>query len=46
VRARLTPSITPQRWRTAWPNAPPPQQLQALMNSVAARHGLHLYIRK
>jgi len=24
--------------------APPPPQLQALMNSVAAGHGLHLYI--
>jgi DDE superfamily endonuclease len=45
VRAWLTPWITLQRWWTAWSNAPPPPQLQALMNSVAAGNGLHLYIR-
>ena len=33
-----------QRWWTAWSKAPPPPQLQALINSVAAGCGLHLYI--
>ena len=33
-----------QRWWTAWSNAPPPPQLQALISSLAAGHGLHLYI--
>jgi hypothetical protein len=44
VRAWLTPWIALQRWWAAWSNAPPPRQLQALLNSVAAGHGLHLYI--
>ena len=30
--------------RAAWSNAPPPPQLQALISSVAAGCGLHLYI--
>jgi hypothetical protein len=38
-----SPSIALQRWWQAWPKAPPPPQLQALMNSVAAGHGQHLY---
>ena len=38
------PWITLQRWWTAWSKAPPPPQLQALINSVAAGSGLHLYI--
>jgi len=45
VRAWLSPWIALQRWWTAWSKAPPPAQLQALMNSVAAGCGLHLYIR-
>jgi hypothetical protein len=43
VRAWLHPSITLQRWWQAWSDRPPPPQLQALINSVAAGHGLHLY---
>ena len=45
VRAWLTPRITLRRWWTAWSNAPPPAQLQDLMTSLQAGHGLHLYIR-
>jgi hypothetical protein len=44
VRAWLAPWITLQRWWTAWSHAPPPPQLQALISSVAAGCGLHLYI--
>jgi hypothetical protein len=33
-----------QRWWTAWSKAPPPPQLQALMTSLQAGHGLYLYI--
>jgi hypothetical protein len=44
IRAWLTPWIALQRWWQAWSKAPPPPQLQALMNSVAAGRGLHLYI--
>jgi len=44
VRAWLSPWIVLQRWWPAWSKAPPPPQLQALMNSVAAGCGLHLYI--
>jgi hypothetical protein len=42
IRAWLSPSIALQRWWQAWSKAPP--QLQALINSVAAGQGLHLYI--
>ena len=45
VRAWLSPWIALQRWWPAWSKAPPPPQLQALINSVAAGCGLHLYIR-
>ena len=45
VRAWLSPWTVLQRWWTAWSKAPPPPQLQALINSVAAGCGLHLYIR-
>ena len=38
------PWIVLQRWWTAWSKAPPPPQLQALISSVAAGCGLHLYI--
>jgi hypothetical protein len=49
IRAWLSPSIALQRWWQAWSwqawsKAPPPPQLQALMRSVAAGCGLHLYI--
>jgi hypothetical protein len=43
-RGRLHPSITPQRWWQAWSDRPPPPQLQALISSGAAGHGLRLYI--
>jgi SRSO17 transposase len=33
-----------RRWWATWSNAPPPSQLQALINSVAAGRSLHLYI--
>jgi DDE superfamily endonuclease len=44
IRAWLTPWIALQRWWPAWSNKPPPPLLQALMNSLAAGGGLHLYI--
>jgi hypothetical protein len=44
VRAWLSPWIALQRWWPAWSKAPPPPPLQALMDSVAAGRGLHLYI--
>jgi hypothetical protein len=44
VRAWLSPWIALQRWWQAWSKAPPPPPLQALINSVAAGCGLHLYI--
>ena len=44
VRAWLSPWTVLQRWWTAWSKAPPPPQLQALISSLAAGHGLHLYI--
>ena len=46
--ARSAPGSSPwialQRWWTAWSKAPPPPPLQALISSVAAGCGLHLYI--
>jgi len=45
VRAWLSPWIALQRWWQEWSNAPPPPQLQALIDSVAAGCGLHLYLR-
>jgi len=44
VRAWLSPWTVLQRWWQAWSKAPPPPQLQALIDSVAAGCGLHLYI--
>src|SRR5215510_11729824 len=44
IRAWLSPWIALQHWWPAWSKAPPPRQLQALMNSLAAGRGLHLYI--
>jgi hypothetical protein len=45
VHAWLSPRIALRRWWPAWPAAPPPPQLQALIDPVAAGCGLHLYIR-
>jgi hypothetical protein len=45
VRAWLSPWTVLQRWWTACSKAPPPPQLQALINSVAAGSGLYLYTR-
>jgi hypothetical protein len=45
VRGWLSPWIALQRWWPAWSKAPPPPQLQALIDSVAAGCSLHLYIR-
>ena len=44
VRAWLSPWIALQRWWAAWSKAPPPPPLHALISSVAAGCGLHLYI--
>ena len=44
VRAWLAPWMALQRWWTAWSTARPPRQLQAMMSSVTAGCGLHLYI--
>jgi hypothetical protein len=44
VRAWLAPRIALRRWWPAWSTAPPPRQLQALMTSLEAGRGLHLYI--
>jgi hypothetical protein len=44
VRAWLSPWTALQRWWQAWSKAPPPPQLQALLNSLVAGCGLHLYI--
>ena len=38
------PWIALQRWWNAWSTAPPPPPLQALISSVGAGRGLHLYI--
>ena len=43
-RDRADQGLQLQRWWTAWSKAPPPPQLQALISSVAAGCGLHLYI--
>ena len=44
ARAWLSPWTALQRWWPAWSKAPSPPQLQALISSVAAGCGLHLYI--
>jgi len=44
VRAWLSPWLALQRWWAAWSKAPPPPPLQALISSVGAGRGLHLYI--
>ncbi len=44
VRSWLTPAITLARWWQAWSKAPPPAELQHLLNNVTAGHGLFLYL--
>jgi hypothetical protein len=45
VRSWLTPAITLTRWWQAWSKAPPPAELQHLLDTVSAGHGLFLYLR-
>ena len=40
----LTPAITLTRWWHAWSKAPPPAELQHLIDNVTAGHGLFLYL--
>ena len=40
----LTPAITLTRWWQAWSKAPPPAELQHLLDTVSAGHGLFLYL--
>ena len=44
VRAWLAPRIALQRWWQAWSKAPPPAELQHLLENVSAGHGLFLYL--
>jgi hypothetical protein len=44
VRGRLTPATTLTRWWQAWSKAPPPAELQHLLDAVTAGYGLHLYL--
>jgi hypothetical protein len=44
VRACLTPWSMLQRCWRSWSPAPPPQQLQQLLDAVAASQALHLYL--
>ena len=44
VRSWLTPAITLTRWWQAWSKAPPPAELQHLLDAVSAGHGLFLYL--
>ena len=44
VRSWLTPAITLTRWWQAWSKAPPPPDLQRLLDDVTAGHGLYLYL--
>ncbi|MEV0169298.1 hypothetical protein AB0H96_55200, partial [Nonomuraea fuscirosea] len=37
------PAIALSRWWKAWSTAPPPPELQAMIDAVTAGHGLHLY---
>ncbi len=39
------PAITLTRWWQAWSKAPLPAELQDLIDTVSAGHGLHLYLR-
>ena len=44
VRAWLTPCSVLQRCWRSWSPAPPPRQLQRLLDAVAGGHPLHLYL--
>ena len=44
VRSWLTPATTLTRWWQAWSKAPPPAELQHLLDNVSAGHGLFLYL--
>jgi hypothetical protein len=44
LRGWLTPAIVLQRWWQAWSRAPPPVELQALVDAVGAGQGLRLYL--
>ena len=44
VRSWLTPATTLTRWWHAWSKAPPPAELQHLLDTVTAGHGLYLYL--
>ena len=43
VRGWLTPWLALQRWWQAWSNAPPPTELQNLIDAVATGQALNLY---
>ena len=43
VRSWLTPAITLTRWWQAWSKAPPPAELQHMLDTVSAGQGLFLY---
>jgi hypothetical protein len=43
VRSRLTPAAELERRWQAWPQAPPPAELQQLLDTVIAGHGLYFY---
>ena len=38
------PAVTLTRWWHAWSKAPPPAELQHLLDTVTAGHGLYLYL--
>ena len=44
VRSWLTPATALTRWWHAWSKAPPPPDLQHLLDNVTAGHGLNLYL--
>ena len=44
VRSWLTPATALTRWWQAWSKAPPPAELQHLLDTVTAGHGLFLYL--
>jgi len=46
VRAWLDPWLSLGRWWRAWSNTPPPTELQALIDAVAAGRPLDLYVRR
>lgn len=44
IRGWLTPATLLQRYWHAWSNAPPPAQLQDLLNAVTAGQAISLYL--